>query len=99
MEPGPPGFGPQEGRRPVHAGSASHSAHRMRRSSSPTRTKTKAASSLPVFEPANMAGTPYAFLMVALLAMATFWRLLLRGQDGYERTTITAAISSPKKTG
>ena len=66
-----PDFGPQEGRGPVQAGSASHSAHRIRRSSSPTLTKTKAASSLPVFDPANMAGTPYAFLTVALLAIAT----------------------------
>jgi len=65
-----PDFGPQEGRGPVQAGSASHSAHRIRRSSSPTLTKTKAASSLPVFDPANMAGTPYAFLTVALLAIA-----------------------------
>ena len=72
-----PDFGPHDGRGPVHAGRASHSAHRMRRSSSPTLIKTKAASSLPVFDPANMAGTPYAFLTVALLAMATFqkWRL------------------------
>jgi hypothetical protein len=40
----------------------------------------------------NMAGTPYAFLTVALLAIATL-------QGGYERKTITAAISRPKKIG
>src|ERR1700712_24733 len=78
MDVGPPDFGPQEGRGPVHAGSASHSAHRMRRSSLPTLIKTKAASSLPVFEPANTAGLPYAFLTVALLAIATS---LLLGLD------------------
>ena len=33
-------------------------------------TKTKAASSLPVLDAANMAGTPYAFLIIALLALA-----------------------------
>jgi len=46
----------------------------MRRSSSPTLTKTKAASSLPVFDPAKIAGTPYAFLTVDLLAIATLRR-------------------------
>ncbi len=59
----------QEGRAPDQAGSASHSAHRIRRSSSPTLTKTKAASSRPVFEPTNMAGTPYASLMIAVFAI------------------------------
>jgi hypothetical protein len=44
----------------------------MRRSSFPTLTKTKAASSLPVFDPANMAGTPYAFLTGAFLAICDF---------------------------
>jgi hypothetical protein len=41
----------------------------MRRSSSPTLTKTKGASSCPVFDPANVAGSPFAFLMVAVFAM------------------------------
>ena len=39
-----------KGRGPVQAGSGSHSAHRMRRSSSPTLTKTNGASSCPVFD-------------------------------------------------
>ena len=34
-----------------------------------TLTKTKAASSPPVFEPTNMAGTPYASLMIAVFAI------------------------------
>jgi len=55
----------------------------MRRSSSPTLTKTKAASSLPVFDPTNMAGTPYAFLTVALLAIATFCRFLRAVSAGW----------------
>ena len=59
----------QEGRTPVQAGSASHSAHRIRRSSSPTLIKTKGASSWPVFEPTNIAGTPYASLTVAVFAI------------------------------
>ncbi len=32
--------------------------------------KTKAASSRPVFDPTNIAGTPYASLMIAVLAIA-----------------------------
>jgi hypothetical protein len=59
------------GRGPVQAGSASHSAHRMRRSSSPTLTKTNGASSCPVFDPANVAGSPFAFLMVAVFAIVS----------------------------
>jgi len=92
---------PQEGRGPVHAGSASHSAHRIRRSSSPTLTNTKAASSLPVFDPANMAGTPYAFLTVALLAIATpdEFCCAIGGGDGYQRRVTAAAINRPEKTG
>ena len=42
----------------------------MRRSSSPTLIKTKGASSLPVFDPTNMAGVPYASRMTALFAIA-----------------------------
>jgi hypothetical protein len=41
----------------------------MRRSSSPTFTKTNGASSFPVFDPANVAGSPFAFLMFAVFAM------------------------------
>ena len=41
----------------------------MRRSSFPTFTKTNGASSLPVFDPANVAGSPFAFLMLAVFAM------------------------------
>src|ERR1700738_3082299 len=41
----------------------------MRRSSSPTLTKTNGASSCPVFDPTNVAGSPFAFLMVAVFAM------------------------------
>jgi hypothetical protein len=41
----------------------------MRRSSLPTLTKTKGASSCPVFDPAKVAGSPFAFLMVAVFAM------------------------------
>lgn len=41
----------------------------MRRSSSPTLTKTNGASSFPVFDPANVAGSPFAFLTVAVFAM------------------------------
>src|ERR1700712_4707586 len=102
MDVGPPDFGPQEGRGPVHAGSASHTAHRMRRSSFPTLTKTKAASSLPVFDPANMAGTPYAFLTVALLANATPWRLpdgsccAVWAETGYFWKMTTAAIGKKR---
>jgi hypothetical protein len=43
----------------------------MRRSSSPTLTKTNGASSCPVFDPANMAGSPFAFLMVAVFAIVS----------------------------
>jgi hypothetical protein len=67
---GPGFFFVQAGTGPVHGGSASHSVHRIRRSSSPTRIKTKGASSLPVFDPANMAGVPYASRMTVLFAMA-----------------------------
>src|ERR1700754_4862164 len=42
----------------------------MRRSSSPTLTKTKGASSCPVFDPAKVAGSPFAFLIVAVLAIS-----------------------------
>jgi hypothetical protein len=59
----------QAGRAPVQAGSASHSAHRIRRSSSPTLMKTKGASSWPVFEPTKIAGTPYASRTVAVFAI------------------------------
>jgi hypothetical protein len=48
----------QEGRSPVQIGRASHSEQRIRRSSPPTLTKTKGASSRPVFEPTKIAGTP-----------------------------------------
>jgi hypothetical protein len=41
----------------------------MRRSSLPTLTKTKGASSCPDFDPAKVAGSPFAFLMVAVFAM------------------------------
>jgi len=51
-------FPAQEGRAPVQAGSASHSDRRIRRSSLPTLTKTKGASSWPVFEPTKIAGIP-----------------------------------------
>jgi hypothetical protein len=61
----------QDGRAPDHAGSASHSAHRIRRSSLPTLTKTKGASSRPVFEPTNIAGTPPTSLMIAVFAIPT----------------------------
>jgi hypothetical protein len=93
-------FVSRQGRGPVHAGSASHSAHRIRRSSSPTLTKTKAASSLPVFDPANMAGTPYAFLMVALLAMQTpdGCCCAVRTEADYHFKITTAAISRRKNT-
>jgi hypothetical protein len=43
----------------------------MRRSSSPTLTKTNGASSCPVFDPANVAGSPFAFLMVAVFAIVS----------------------------
>jgi len=72
-----------KGRGPVQAGSASHSAHRMRRSSSPTFTKTNGASSFPVFDPENVAGSPFAFLMFAVFAMpspvacAQIWAFIL----------------------
>ena len=48
----------QEGRSPVQIGRASHSEQRIRRSSPPTLTKTKGASSRPVFKPMKIAGTP-----------------------------------------
>ena len=48
----------QMGRSPVQAGRASHSDQRILRSSFPTLTKTKGASSRPVFEPEKTAGTP-----------------------------------------
>jgi hypothetical protein len=44
-----------------------------------------------------MAGTPYAFLTVALLAIMTSG--LMRGGHGYQRTAAAAAISRPKKAG
>src|ERR1700710_2098693 len=59
----------REGRGPVQAGSESHSAHRMRRSSSPTLIKTNGASSCPVFDPTNVAGSPFEFLIVAVFAI------------------------------
>jgi hypothetical protein len=62
-------FAADEGRAPDHAGSASHSAQRIRRSSLPTLIKTKAVSSRPVFEPTKTAGSPYAFLIVAVFAI------------------------------
>jgi hypothetical protein len=34
-------------------------------------TKTNGASSCPVFDPANVAGSPFAFLMIAVFAMAS----------------------------
>jgi hypothetical protein len=43
----------------------------MRRSSSPTLTKTNGASSCPVFDPAKVAGSPFAFLTVAVFAMSS----------------------------
>jgi hypothetical protein len=48
----------QMGRSPVQAGRASHSDQRILRSSFPTLTNTKGASSRPVFEPVKTAGTP-----------------------------------------
>ena len=96
----------QEGRAPDQAGSASHSAHRIRRSSSPTLMKTKGASSWPVFEPTNIAGTPHTSLMIALFAISES-RLPLNtrpavastSEASYWRKTTTAAISSPKNNG
>jgi hypothetical protein len=63
-------FAAHVGRTPAQAGSPSHSAHRIRRSSSPTRMKTNAASSFPVLEPTNIAGNPYASLMSAVFDMS-----------------------------
>src|SRR3954454_8819453 len=68
---GPGFFVAQAGQGPVHGGTASHSVHRMRRSSSPARIKTKGASSLPVFDPTNMAAAPSASRMRLLFAMRT----------------------------
>jgi hypothetical protein len=75
------------GRGPVQAGSASHSAHRMRRSSSPTLTKTNGASSCPVFEPANVAGSPFAFLTVAVFTIMS----PVRHACGFHSRTSTKA--------
>jgi hypothetical protein len=66
-----------DGRRPVQSGSEFHSAHRIRRSSSPTLIKTNAASSVPVLDPMNIAGKPYASLIVAEVPIPSWLPKLL----------------------